>query len=148
MLLRIPSQPSSLLSVPVFRFNSSLKQFEQSGQFCFQYGKACHLAGCHPSYFFDHSMAFEEGERPRKKRKQTESGSSKGDNRRLFAPFRALGFITNHVPFAMQVRSYKGATGAPRVHILTCLGRAWAEFEGEKMKLLFVGMQSDLFAAL
>jgi len=93
-------------------------------------------------------MAFEEGERPRKKRKPAESGPTNAENRRLFTPFRALGFITNHVPFAMQVRSYKGATGAPRVHILTCLGRAWAEFEGEKMKLLFVGMQSDLFTTL
>ena len=61
------------------------------------------------------------------------------ENRRIFAPFRALGFVTNHVPFAIQVRTYKGATTAPRVHILTCLGRAWAELEGEKMRLLFVG---------
>jgi U3 small nucleolar RNA-associated protein 21 len=84
----------------------------------------------------------EDLERPRKKVKGDEISTKDvqvKDNRRLFAPFRALGFVTNHIPFAMQVRSYKGATGAPRVHILTCLGRAWAEFEGEKMKLLFVG---------
>ncbi|KAF7778503.1 hypothetical protein Agabi119p4_2848 [Agaricus bisporus var. burnettii] len=58
---------------------------------------------------------------------------------RLFAPFRALGLITNHVPFALQTRSYKGATDGPRVHILTCLGKAWALWEGGKMTLLFVG---------
>jgi U3 small nucleolar RNA-associated protein 21 len=84
----------------------------------------------------------EDLERPRKKVKGDEIGTNYvqiKENRRLFAPFRALGFVTNYIPFAMQVRSYKGATGAPRVHILACLGRAWAEFEGEKMKLLFVG---------
>lgn len=58
---------------------------------------------------------------------------------RLFAPFRALGLITNHVPFVLQTRSYKGATDGPRIHILTCLGKAWALWEGGKMGLLFVG---------
>ena len=84
-----------------------------------------------------------DSERPRKRLKppkHTMNEKDSPENKRLFAPFRALGYITNHVPFAMQVRSFKGATGAPRVHILTCIGKAWAEFEGEKMKLLFVGM--------
>jgi len=57
----------------------------------------------------------------------------------LFAPFRALGLITNHVPFYLQTRSYKDATDGPRIHILTCLGRSWALWEGGKMGLLFVG---------
>ncbi|KAG1827105.1 Utp21 specific WD40 associated putative domain-containing protein [Suillus subaureus] len=57
----------------------------------------------------------------------------------LFAPFRALGLITNHIPFYMQTRSYKDATEGPRIHILTCLGRSWALWEGGKMGLLFVG---------
>jgi U3 small nucleolar RNA-associated protein 21 len=57
----------------------------------------------------------------------------------LFAPFRALGLITNHIPFYVQTRSYKGATEGPRIHILTCLGRSWALWEGGKMGLLFVG---------
>lgn len=83
----------------------------------------------------------EDPEPPRKRLKSSKSikENSSEVNKQLFAPFRALGFITNHVPFAMQVRSFKGATGAPRVHIVTCLGKSWAEFEGEKMKLLFVG---------
>lgn len=58
---------------------------------------------------------------------------------RLFAPFRALGLITNHVPFVLQTRSYKGSTEGPRIHLLTCLGNAWALWEGGKMGLLFVG---------
>ncbi|EMD38277.1 hypothetical protein CERSUDRAFT_113446 [Gelatoporia subvermispora B] len=58
---------------------------------------------------------------------------------RLFAPFRALGLVTNHVPFVLQTRSHKGATEGPRLHLLTCLGKAWAMWEGGKMGLLFVG---------
>ncbi|KAG6897135.1 hypothetical protein C0992_003915 [Termitomyces sp. T32_za158] len=58
---------------------------------------------------------------------------------RLFVPFRALGLVTNYVPFVLQSRTYKGASEAPRLHILTCLGRAWALWEGGKMTLLFVG---------
>jgi U3 small nucleolar RNA-associated protein 21 len=60
-------------------------------------------------------------------------------SRRLFAPFRALGIITNEVPFALQLRAVKGSAESPRVHILTCLGNSWALWEGEKMTLLFVG---------
>jgi U3 small nucleolar RNA-associated protein 21 len=84
------------------------------------------------------SFDADDHERPKKRIKKGPNPLPH-ENRRLFAPFRALGFVTNHVPFAMQVRTYKGATTAPRIHILTCLGRAWAELEGEKMRLLFVG---------
>jgi U3 small nucleolar RNA-associated protein 21 len=58
---------------------------------------------------------------------------------RLFAPFRALGLVTNHVPFAVQTRATKGSTAPPRIHIVTCLGRSWLMWEGDKMTLLFVG---------
>ena len=61
------------------------------------------------------------------------------NSQRLFAPFRALGLITNQVPFALQVRAVKGSPGGPRLHILTCIGNSWALWEGEKMTLLFVG---------
>ena len=64
----------------------------------------------------------------------------KKDEPRLFVPFRALGLVTNHIPFVLQTRSHKGATDGPRIHLLTCLGRAWALWEGGKMGLLFVGM--------
>src|SRR4051812_32410299 len=79
---------------------------------------------------------------PRKRLRQDETPapSTKTKEPRLFVPFRALGLITNHIPFILQTRSYKGATDGPRIHILTCLGRSWALWEGGKMTLLFVGM--------
>ncbi|KAF9014099.1 Utp21-domain-containing protein [Cyathus striatus] len=77
---------------------------------------------------------------PRKRLRQDASKVAKRPSEpRLFVPFRALGLITNHVPFVLQTRSYKGSTDGPRVHILTCLGRSWSLWEGGKMTLLFVG---------
>jgi len=77
---------------------------------------------------------------PRKKLRSTTKKSEKTPHEnRLFVPFRALGHITNHVPFVLQTRSHKGATDGPRLHILTCLGRSWAMWNGGKMDLLFVG---------
>lgn len=86
----------------------------------------------------------ESSERPNKKRKRVLKTSIDDikptvTSRSLFAPFRALGIVTNHVPFVLQTRTFKGATDGPRVHILTCLGRSWALWEGGKMQLLFVG---------
>ncbi|KDQ12262.1 hypothetical protein BOTBODRAFT_189275 [Botryobasidium botryosum FD-172 SS1] len=62
---------------------------------------------------------------------------------RLFAPFRALGFVTNHVPLVLQTWSSKGSAESPRIEILTCLGKAWAMWEGGKMGLLFVGSNTE-----
>ncbi|KAG6836788.1 hypothetical protein H0H93_003209 [Arthromyces matolae] len=78
---------------------------------------------------------------PRKRQRQdlTTVQRSQPKAPRLFLPFRALGLITNYVPFVLQSRSFKGSTEAPRLHILTCLGRSWALWEGGKMTLLFVG---------
>ncbi|KAH9945893.1 Utp21-domain-containing protein [Epithele typhae] len=76
---------------------------------------------------------------PRKRARLESSAPSSEQEPRLFAPFRALGLITNSVPFVIQTRSHKGATDGPRIHLLTCLGKAWAMWEGEKMGLLFVG---------
>lgn len=78
---------------------------------------------------------------PRKRLRQDPESISKdiAKDLRLFVPFRALGLITNHVPFVLQTRSHKGATDGPRIHLLTCLGRSWALWEGGKMGLLFVG---------
>ncbi|TFK42298.1 Utp21-domain-containing protein [Crucibulum laeve] len=76
---------------------------------------------------------------PRKRlRQDTTKSTSKSQEPRLFAPFRALGLVTNHIPFILQTRSHKGATEGPRIHLLTCLGKAWALWEGGKMGLLFV----------
>ena len=95
-----------------------------------------------------HSL--DESSRPRKRPKHNKDGttiasSDLRENASLYAPFRALGFVTNHVPFVLQVRSHKGASQGPRVHIVTCLGKAWAHWEGEKMTLLFVGLSGPFF---
>ncbi|KIY43473.1 Utp21-domain-containing protein [Fistulina hepatica ATCC 64428] len=80
---------------------------------------------------------------PRKRaRRASAQGKSPLTDRRLFAPFRALGLVTNHVPFVLQTRSHKGATDGPRIHILTCLGRSWSLWEGNNMTLLFVGTEA------
>ena len=57
----------------------------------------------------------------------------------LFAPFRVLGLITNHVPFSVIVHSTRGSSVVPQIVIATCLGNSWAMWEGGKMTLLFVG---------
>ncbi|KAI0707610.1 Utp21-domain-containing protein [Earliella scabrosa] len=78
---------------------------------------------------------------PPRKRARVESSDTRPAKQdpRLFAPFRALGLITNSVPLVLQTRSHKGATDGPRIHLLTCLGKSWAMWEGGKMGLLFVG---------
>ncbi|KAH7929755.1 Utp21-domain-containing protein [Leucogyrophana mollusca] len=86
--------------------------------------------------------------RPRKKirtssSKQKFKAEAASKEPRLFVPFRALGLITNHIPFHLQTRSHKGATDGPRIHLLTCLGRSWAMWEGGKMGLLFVGPEAS-----
>jgi U3 small nucleolar RNA-associated protein 21 len=54
----------------------------------------------------------------------------------LFAPFRALGYITNDVPICIQQR---GQTFA----ITCCIGKSFQIYDGEKLKLLFVGSQAN-----
>lgn len=76
--------------------------------------------------------------RPRRDEETFTLLSKLGANR-LYAPFRALGLVTNHVPLAVQTRAAKGSTAPPRIHIVTCLGKSWMMWEGEKMTLLFVG---------
>lgn len=58
---------------------------------------------------------------------------------RLFAPFRALGYITDHVPFSMFVHTPKGALAKPTVHVVTSVGRSWLMWDAERMTLLFAG---------
>ncbi|KAL5511171.1 UTP21 [Sanghuangporus vaninii] len=85
--------------------------------------------------------------RPTKRTRKDASSISenqvKFEKPRLFAPFRALGLVTNRIPFVLQARSFKGAVEGPRLNILTCLGRSWAMWEGGKMTLLFVGPDCD-----
>jgi U3 small nucleolar RNA-associated protein 21 len=77
---------------------------------------------------------------PPRKRQRQDVSKKRTKEPRIFVPFRALGLISNHVPFVLQTRSFKGAVDGPQLHILTCLGRSWALWEGGKMTLLFVGM--------
>ena len=57
---------------------------------------------------------------------------------RLFAPFRALGLISNGVPFALQTRFGGKDATTPDVNVITCLGDSWAMWDAERMTLLFV----------
>ena len=82
---------------------------------------------------------------PRKRTRVNSTREQRPSTPRLFAPFRALGLITNHVPFVLQTRSQKGVAEGPRLHILTCLGKSWALWEGGKMTLLFVGKWVSTF---
>ncbi|KAH9857144.1 Utp21-domain-containing protein [Lenzites betulinus] len=81
---------------------------------------------------------------PRKRLRTDAATQGPAQEPRLFAPFRALGLITNNVPLVLQTRSHKGATEGPRIHLVTCLGKAWAMWEGGKMGLLFVGPDAPM----
>ncbi|EOR02845.1 hypothetical protein E3P92_03138 [Wallemia ichthyophaga] len=56
---------------------------------------------------------------------------------RLFAPFRALGFVTNDIPFNILSRSTRDANKLS-AQIVTCLGNSWAMWDLSTMRLLFV----------
>ncbi|KAF7796706.1 hypothetical protein EIP86_007889 [Pleurotus ostreatoroseus] len=86
-----------------------------------------------------HDMHSEETIPPRKRARVDSNTKPSSKAPRLFAPFRALGLITNHVPFVLQTRSYKGSTAGPTLHLATCLGRSWALWDGGRMTLQFVG---------
>lgn len=60
-------------------------------------------------------------------------------NDALYAPFRALGYITNGVPFVLQVRFGGKDAQTPDVNVVTCLGDSWAMWNADRMTLLFVG---------
>jgi hypothetical protein len=59
---------------------------------------------------------------------------------RLFHPFRALGFVCDHVPISIFTHSAKGALSVPHVNIVTSVGRSWMMWEAGRMGLVFVGM--------
>lgn len=63
---------------------------------------------------------------------------------RLFAPFRALGYVSDHVPFSMFVHTPKGVLAKPTIHIATSVGRSWLLWDAERMTLLFAGESSSL----
>ncbi|BGP25126.1 rRNA-processing protein utp21 [Rhodotorula toruloides] len=56
----------------------------------------------------------------------------------LFAPFRSLGHVSTGVPFVLQSRASKHLQ-QPALTVITSLGANWAMWEGQSMRLLFVG---------
>ncbi|WFD33760.1 rRNA-processing protein utp21 [Malassezia cuniculi] len=61
----------------------------------------------------------------------------------LYTPFRALGYITNGVPFVLQTRFGGKDTTVPDVTVVTSIGDSWAMWNADKMTLLFVGPMLD-----
>jgi U3 small nucleolar RNA-associated protein 21 len=63
----------------------------------------------------------------------------------LFAPFRALGYITDPVPFATQRRGGGGASGGGRDGrgsggtVTVAVGRTWQTFDSSRLVLRLVG---------
>jgi U3 small nucleolar RNA-associated protein 21 len=58
---------------------------------------------------------------------------------RLFQPFRALGLVTDDVPFVLLVRHGGRDAVKPDIHIFTCIGNSWMMWNADRMTLLFVG---------
>jgi U3 small nucleolar RNA-associated protein 21 len=69
----------------------------------------------------------------------SQAGPSKLPAPRLFHPFRALGFVCDHVPMSIFTHSAKGALSTPHVNIVTSVGRSWMMWEAGRMGLVFVG---------
>ncbi|PKI85082.1 hypothetical protein MVES_001224 [Malassezia vespertilionis] len=80
---------------------------------------------------------------PKEKRVRTDATETKErrahESAALYTPFRALGYVTNGVPFLLQTRFGGKDAQTPDVTIITCLGDAWAMWNAERMTLLFVG---------
>ncbi|GAA5893733.1 rRNA-processing protein UTP21 [Sporobolomyces salmoneus] len=56
----------------------------------------------------------------------------------LFAPFRSLGHVSTSTPLIVQSRASKHLT-KPALTVLTSLGKSWAMWTGDNLRLLFVG---------
>jgi hypothetical protein len=69
---------------------------------------------------------------------QQPTASSKPKRERLFTPFRSLGHISTATPFVLQSRSSKYLE-QPALTVITSLGSSWAMWEGQSLRLLFVG---------
>ncbi|EPY49916.1 U3 snoRNP-associated protein Utp21 [Schizosaccharomyces cryophilus OY26] len=55
---------------------------------------------------------------------------------RIFAPFRSIGYVSNQIPFDIEVRG---------THFLvtTCVGNSFQTYDCERLNLLFVGKQLE-----
>ncbi|PWN20970.1 WD40 repeat-like protein [Microstroma glucosiphilum] len=61
--------------------------------------------------------------------------------RHLFTPYLAMGIITDHVPFVVQVRHGGKDADKPDVNIVTSLGDSWSIWTAESLMQVFVGAQ-------
>ena len=77
--------------------------------------------------------------KPRPSKQPTAGPSTSSTQPRLFAPFRALGHVTNHIPFSIFVHAPKGALATPTVNFVTSVGRSWMMWDAGRMTLVFVG---------
>lgn len=89
--------------------------------------------------------------RPTKRaRVQQQPASAAGPARKrepLFAPFRSLGHVSTGVPFVLQSRASKHLQ-QPALTVITSLGASWVMWEGQSMRLLFVGAFASLAGVL
>ncbi|CAG8562427.1 22829_t:CDS:10, partial [Racocetra persica] len=68
----------------------------------------------------------------------SQSGPSflKGSQTRIFRPFRAIGYVTNDVPFDLQ-------TKGNAYFVTTCIGNSFHTYECAKLHLKYVGTQTE-----
>ncbi|KAF9189420.1 hypothetical protein BGZ51_009596 [Haplosporangium sp. Z 767] len=66
------------------------------------------------------------------KKARTEAIKAKAPAPRIFVPFRAIGYVTNEVPFNIQARGQA-------YFLTTCVGTTFHIYDVAKMNLLFVG---------
>ncbi|KAF9427470.1 hypothetical protein BGZ94_004836 [Podila epigama] len=64
--------------------------------------------------------------------KKARTEEPKAEAPRIFVPFRAIGYVTNEVPFNIQARGQA-------YFLTTCVGTTYHMYDVEKMNLLFVG---------
>ncbi|KAI8149510.1 Utp21 specific WD40 associated putative domain-containing protein [Fennellomyces sp. T-0311] len=73
---------------------------------------------------------------PDEKRRRVESNSRGPARSRVFQPFRALGYITNDVPFVIETRGQD-------FFMTTCVGHNFQTYNLAKMNLLFVSPRTQ-----
>lgn len=85
-------------------------------------------------------MAVEQatGETSAKRQKALPARRTAPRRQKLFQPFRALGLITDHVPFVLSIRHGGKDAGRPDVNIIACIGTSWTMWDADRMTLLFV----------
>jgi U3 small nucleolar RNA-associated protein 21 len=64
--------------------------------------------------------------------KKARTEAPKAATPRIFVPFRAIGYVTNEIPFNIQARGQA-------YFLTTCVGTTFHIYDVAKMNLLFVG---------